>query len=437
MSVRILSMLSCLAFASQAHGVGLIEAYELARRNDPAWHAAGAARDAGLEQRAIGRAAVLPTLSWGYTTSRNQSEVSQGNQQQGRDYRSHAATLSLQQPLVDFDALARYRQGGAQADMAQAQWQAERQGLSLRVVRLYSTALLAARRTQLSRERKHALGERLALNQRLLADGEGTHTDLLETQVRLSLALAEEIEALDAQDSAARGLQAVLGQPVTLAHLQPLADNFQLPPLVPATFEAWQQLAMQHNPQRAARQLGLRVAEQEVQRQRAGHLPKLSLYASHRQSQSDSESSYRQAFDTHSIGLQLNVPLFAGGGVSAATRQAASRLSQAQHELDSHTQESLDSLRRHFNATLSGTARVQAYRMAADSAEAQLQATRQSVQGGERINLDVLDAEQQLFRARVELLEAQHAGLLASVELKAAAGVLHDEDIRLLARYFR
>jgi len=431
----VLLLLASLALAGNAQALGLLDAYELARRNDPAWQAAGAAREAGLEQRAIGRAALLPTLSWGYSHSRNQSQVSQGSQRQGRDYRSHAATLSLQQPLLDFDALARWRQGAAQAHQAQAQWQGQQQALRVRVVRLYSNALLAARRTQLSRERKHALGERLALNRSLFEDGVATRTDVLETEARLNLAVAEELEALDAQDVAARELQALLGQAPT--QLQPLAEHIQLPALQPATFEAWQQLASSQNPELLARRRGLDVAEQEVQRQRAGHLPKLSLFASNRQSQSDSESSYQQAFDTNTVGLQLNVPLFAGGGVSAATRQAASRLAQAQHELDGQALTTFNNLRRHYNATRSGAARVHAYRLAAASAEAQLHATRRSQQGGERINLDVLDAEQQLYRARMELHEAQHGWLLASVELKAAAGVLDEDDMRQVASHFR
>ncbi len=436
MKPRVLLTLLCMALAPGAWALGLVEAYQLARQHDPAWQAAGDARDAGLAQRDIGRAALLPTLSWGYNTSRNQSEVSQGQLRQERDYRSHAATLSLQQPLLDFDALARYRQGAAHAQVAEAQWREQQQALLARVVRLYSNALLAARRTALSRERKHALGERLALNQRLLSEGEGTHTDVLETEARLNLALAEEIEALDAQDSAARALQAALGRRFSVDELWPLADVIQLPPLAPTGFAAWQQLALQHNPQLAAAHHGLAVAEQEVQRQRARHLPTLSLYASSRQSRSESENTYQQAFDTHTIGVQLSMPLFAGGGVAAATRQVGSRLSQARHQLDGQTIETLDTLRRHYNATRSGAARVQAYQLAADGAAALVQATRRSMQGGERINLDVLDAEQQLFRARLQLREAQHGWLVAAVELKAAAGILNENDLHQTASYF-
>ncbi len=435
MNARIAYLLMCLAPGAQA--LSLLDAYQLAQRNDPAWQAATAARDAGLEQRAIGRAALLPTLNWNYNTSHNQSEVSQGPHRQDRDYRSHAATLSLQQPLLDFDALARYRQGNGQAEMARRQWQGEQHVLLAKVVRLYSNALLAARRAQLVRERKHALGERLALNQRLLAGGAGTHTDVLETQARLNLAVAEEIEALDAQDVAARALQGVIGERVALSQLQPLAEGFALPSLIPADFDSWQRLALQRNHQLAARQQGLAVAEQEVQRQRAGHLPKVSLYASSRQSQSESENTYQQAFDTHSIGVQVSVPLFAGGGVSAATRQAGSRLSQARHELDGQIVATLDNLRRHYNAARSGQARVAAHGMAAASAEAQLHATRKSLLGGERINLDVLDAEQQLYRARLELREAQHAWLLAWVDLQATAGTFDENSLRQIARHFR
>jgi len=174
-----------------------------------------------------------------------------------------------------------------------------------------------------------------------------------------------------------------------------------------------------------------------VERKRAGHLPKVSLYASSRQTSSDSESSYNQKYDTNTVGIQVSVPLFAGGSVSASTRQAASQLSQAQYELDAQTASTLIELRKQFNLNSSGAAKVRAYEMAVSSAEALVLATQKSVHGGERVNLDVLDAEQQLFSARRDLAVARHAYLLARIQLKYYAGLLNEQDLQQLAGYFQ
>jgi protease secretion system outer membrane protein len=426
-----------MACAGPVQAMGLLEAYDLAIRNDPTFHAAIEERAAGEENRALGRSALLPTLSWNYNNSRNESEVTQASTRTDRDYRSYAATLTLQQPLLDYEAYARFRQGAAQALFSDERFRSKSQYLAVRVLSAYSQALLAQERIELSRAQKRAFAERLQLNQRLLEGGEGTRTDVLETQARLSMAVAEEIEAHDNQDAALRELEAMLGEPLQVEQLAPLVAHFVILPLEPQRFESWRELALANNPELASQHHALTAAEYEVERKRAGHLPKLSLYASSRQTSSDSESTYNQKYDTNSVGIQLTVPLFAGGSVSASTRQAARQLSQAQYELDAQTATTLVDLRKQYNLNSSAAAKVRAYEMAVESAGALVQATQKSVSGGERVNLDVLDAEQQLFSAKRDLAEARYAYLLARVQLKYYAGLLSEGDLRQVAGYFR
>jgi protease secretion system outer membrane protein len=431
----------CCACSGSVQALGLLDAYDLALRNDPTFQAAIQEREAGEENRIIGRAGLLPNLSWSYNNSRNESEVTQstavGNVTSDRDYRSYASTLTLQQPLLDYEAYARYRQGAAQALFADERFRGKSQELAVRVLSAYSQALLAQERIELSRAQKRAYAERLQLNERLLKGGEGTRTDLLETQARLSLAQAEEIESLDTQDAALRELEAIVGEPLQIEELAPLTRQFDIPPLEPNRFETWRDLAMANNPELKSQHHALDAAEYEVERKRAGHMPKVSLYASSRQTSSDSESSYNQKYDTNSVGIQVSLPLFAGGSVSASTRQAANQLSQAQYELDAQTARTLIELRKQFNLNTSGAAKVRAYEMAVSSATALVTATKKSVTGGERVNLDVLDAEQQLFTARRDLADARHAYLLARIQLKYFAGLLNEQDLRALARYFQ
>ncbi len=431
----------CCACSGSVQALGLLDAYDLALRNDPTFQAAIQEREAGEENRIIGRAGLLPNLSWSYNNSRNESEVTQstavGNVTSDRDYRSYASTLTLQQPLLDYEAYARYRQGAAQALFADERFRGKSQELAVRVLSAYSQALLAQERIELSRAQKRAYAERLQLNERLLKGGEGTRTDLLETQARLSLAQAEEIESLDTQDAALRELEAIVGEPLQIEELAPLTRQFDIPPLEPNRFETWRDLAMANNPELKSQHHALDAAEYEVERKRAGHMPKVSLYASSRQTSSDSESSYNQKYDTNSVGIQVSLPLFAGGSVSASTRQAANQLSQAQYELDAQTARTLIELRKQFNLNTSGAAKVRAYEMAVSSATALVTATKKSVTGGERVNLDVLDAEQQLFTARRDLADARHAYLLARIQLKYFAGLLNEQDLRALAGYFQ
>ncbi|HHZ8441352.1 TPA: HlyD family type I secretion periplasmic adaptor subunit [Pseudomonas aeruginosa] len=431
---RLLS--SALLSASSAQALGLLDAYQLAVRHDPTFQAALHERRAGSENRAIGRAGLLPSLRYDYNKARNDSTVSQGDARVERDYRSYASTLSLEQPLFDYEAYARYRQGEAQALFADEQFRGRSQELAVRLFAAYSETLFAREQVVLAEAQRRALETQLAFNQRAFEEGEGTRTDLLETRARLSLTRAEEIAASDRAAAARRTLEAMLGQALEDRELAAPIERFPALRLQPATFEGWRQVALQRSAELGAQRHALEAAAYEVERNRAGHLPRLSLYASSSKTHSASESTYEQKYDTDSVGLRLSLPLFEGGRVSAATRQAGDKYAQAQAELDAQVASVINDLHSQFDLTASSLAKVRAYEMAVAAAREQVTATRRSVAGGERVNRDVLDAEQQFYGARRDLAEARYAYLNAWLRLRQLAGVLEDRDLAVLAAYF-
>ncbi|MGK0161353.1 TolC family outer membrane protein [Pseudomonas mosselii] len=441
MSVLLRAACPLLLFTSlSAQALDLGDAYALALRNDPTWQGSIAERQAGLENLAIGRAGLLPRLSYRYNRARNDSEVTQrsqfGDVTTQRDYRSYSSTLTLEQPLFDYAAWSDYRRGVAQAALADERYRGRGQELMVRLFGAYSEALFANEKIALAQAQRRTYAEQLTLNERLLKGGEGTRTDVLETRARYELAQAQEIEAGDNLDAALHALQAIIGEPVAVEDLAPMTADFRVQPLTPTRFERWRDLAVAHNAELASQRHGLEVAEQNIERQRAGHLPSLSAYASKGISSSSSESSYNQRYDTDSIGVQLSVPLYAGGGVQASVRQARAQRDAVGFELDAQLNDTLTQLRRQFNLCASGTAKIRAYDLAVKAASALVQATRKSVRGGERVNLDVLDAEQQLFSARRDLAQARHEYLRAWLQLRYLAGVLEAGDLNALSRYF-
>ena len=162
----------CCAGSGSVQALGLLDAYDLALRNDPTFQSALQERDAGEENRIIGRAGLLPSLAWSYNNVRNESEVTGGtaggNVTSDRDYRSYASTLTLQQPRIECESYARYRQGAAQALFADERFRGKSQELAVRVLSAYSQALLAPARLELSGGQKRADAEALHPNQRLV-----------------------------------------------------------------------------------------------------------------------------------------------------------------------------------------------------------------------------------------------------------------------------
>ncbi|GAA3590442.1 TolC family outer membrane protein [Gibbsiella greigii] len=434
--VRLLLWCVTLGYSAPGQALGLVEAWRQALSHDPVFQAAIHARNAETEEKNIGRAALLPKINYDYSHSRNDSTVTSGELRSDRHYNSHASTLSFQQPLLDYEAWSRYQQGGAAAQMGNEQLRDAGQQLLVRLFQAYSNVLFSQEEIALVEAQRRAYREQYRLNQRLFEQGEGTRTDILETEARLNLADAQLIEAQDNLNLSEQELAKLLGAPIAAVQLAPLNARFTPRPLQPANFGHWQNLALHHNAQLLALSQSLAVSRYEIERSRAGHLPRVTLVANARKSSSDSESSYNQKYDTRSIGVQVSVPLFAGGGVSAATRQAGERYQQAAKEKDEQILTVQLELRRQFNLVTSSQAKIKAYQLAERAAQALVLATRKSVSGGERVNLDVLNAEQQLYSTRRDLAEARYAWLSAWLQLRYYAGTLDEQTLRQLAAYF-
>ncbi|SAI46708.1 outer membrane export protein [Bordetella ansorpii] len=425
---------ACLvSWAGSAQALDLMQAYGMALEHDPAYRASIAERNAGREERAIGRAALLPKLSYQYQVGRNDSRVTQpgffGSTTSDRHYNSYSSALTLQQPLLDYEALSRYYYGVAQSLHADSRFRSRSQELAVRVAKAYTETLYARDQIDLSRAQKRAYAEQLVLNERMLRAGEGTRTDLLETQARHDLAVAQEIEALDAQDAAQRALAAMIGIPVAADDLAPLSGKFEAMVLEREGFSSWQQLALRENPELAALTFSIDAAQERIEQARAGHLPSVSLYASAGRQKSSSESSYDQRYATNSIGVQINVPIFAGGGVSASVRQATDNREKLRYERDARRDEILNGLRQQFNLHHSSLAKMRAYGYAVESARELTTAMKRSVAGGERVNADVLQAEQQYFDALRNLAQARYEHLMSWLTLQQLAGSLEPEDV--------
>ncbi|RLM19008.1 peptidase [Brenneria alni] len=436
--IRHCRLLFCLfsGYCSSVSALGLIDAWQRAIMHDPGFQAARHERNAGVEERNIGRAALLPKVSYDYHHARIDSTVTSDNRRADRDYASHASTLSLQQPLLDYEAWSRYQRGNASALLADEQLRNKSQQLLVKLFQAYSDVLFSQEQIILIQAQQRSWHEQLKLNRRLFEMGEGTRTDILETEARLNLSEAQLIEAKDNLDFSEQTLAKLLGMAISAGQLAQLNHRLAPYPLQPANLQHWQALALRHNAQLLVLGQSLAVARYDIERNRAGHLPRITLVANARKTSSETESSYNQKYDTRSIGFQVSIPLFSGGGVSAATRQATERYLQAAQEKDEQTSSLLIELRRQFNLVISSQAKIKAYQLAEHSALTLVQATKKSVLGGERVNLDILNAEQQLYRTRRDLTEARYVWLTAWLQLHYYAGTLDENILQQLANYF-
>ena len=262
-------------------------------------------------------------------------------------------------------------------------------------------------------------------------------TDVLETQSKYDVAEVQVIEAQADVDNSRQLLGGILGRVLPPDEaLAGLAQAFRPEPLLPSVVEAWNLLALDGNADLQAQRLAIASAQQDVAKNSAGHYPRLDLVASNSSSRADSIVTYNQSSVVNSLGIQLTIPLYNGGYVVASTRQALANVQRLEAELDGKTEKVLAELRKHFTLVRSSSKRIEALERAQESAEKLIFATRKSVQGGVRVNLDVLTAQQQLFTVQRDLAQARYSYFNAWLKLRFAAGVLDETDIKNLASKF-
>jgi protease secretion system outer membrane protein len=421
--------------AGAAHALTLEQAYQAALRNDPTFRASYYAGEAGKESRILGRSTLLPNVNGSYSASKNKSDIQTNTSLTHPKYNSRSGNVQLRQALFNLDALARYKQGVAQANASEASVDAARQELIVRVVGAYVEAIFSNEQLALAQAQRNMLAEQKAVNDRLYKGGEGTVTDQLETQAKLDLAEARLLEAKDSQRTALTTLQGIVGEEIT--SLDSLRPDFKVRPIDMRNFEDWKRSALSSNPTLRAAMFSVEAQRQEVNKAKAGHYPRLDFVATYARNDSETINTLNQETTQRSIGVQLNIPLYAGGAVNATTRQARANEERAKAELQANINKITVELRKEYDAVISGVTRVKALEKAVESTQLLVKATTQSIKGGVRINLDLLNAQEQKFAAERDLAQARFTYMLGTLRLRAAAGVLGEADVKEVASYFR
>jgi protease secretion system outer membrane protein len=403
-------------------------AFEAARAHDAAYRAARHELEAGEELVPIARAGLLPTVTASYSESRVRGErKSAVAPTQDLDYRNPVAALQVRAPLLNLDAQGRYAAAQAQTEGARARFAASGRDLLDRLGLAYVQRLFAEETLALAQVQVDALETQTQIARRRLGAGEGTRTELADAAASLASARAERIAADDQRKLAQRALSRMTGSEALA--LRTLATDAA--PLFPMarTLDEWIALAREYNPSIAAAQRELDALHHEVRRNRAGHYPRVDLVASAVNAENESISTLDQETSQYSIGVQVNIPIYAGGGVDASVRRAAAELARTRARLDDDLQGLQLDIERQFRTIESGHARLTALDDAVASSDLALQGARRGQSAGVLSSTDVLDALRRHYTARRDAAQARHELLVARIRLQTLAGVAEEEIV--------
>jgi len=416
-------------FASPLFAADLMQVYREAQNNDPTFAAARATLDAGREKTPQARAGLLPSLTLSGNTVWNQTEISAHNGPTitKPNYNSNGYQLTLSQPLFRWQNWVSYDQSKMQVAQAEANFVQARQDLILRVSQAYFDVIYAIENLTAVRANKAAIGQQLESAKKNFEVGTATITDSHEAQARYDLAQAQEIAAESDLEVRQHALAAIIGKPA--GPLATTRKDAALTTPQPSDMNQWVAAAEKDSIAVQVQQATADIAAREMDKQRAGHYPTVDLVANHGYSKSFASTIGLADTDFTNIGVQLNIPLFQGGLTVSRQREAAANRNAAQSGLDAARRGAALSARQYYLGVTNGLAQVKALKAALVSSQSALESNKLGYEVGVRINIDVLNAENQVYVTRRDLAKATLDTLMAQLRLKAATGALGEDDV--------
>lgn len=412
----------------------LLNIYQLAVSNDPTLASARSANLAGQEKLAQAKALSRPTVTINSNFSHSETDIRYigGNnpfRQAGpQSFDTRTYGLNVNQPLYRKQNSVQYEQAKIQVSQADQQLVLAQQNLMLRTAQAYFEVLLAQDKIDLINAQKSAISRQLEQAKANFEVGTATITDVNEAQARYDLTLAQEIAAVNELEAKKRAVQSIIGQlPQGLASVR--SDIKTVLPQ-PYDMEKWVELAQQNNLNLMIQQQTFEITSQEVERQNAGHYPTLDAVGSYTDTYANGGiNGFGNDLKNGTLGLQLQIPLYQGGAISSRVREAIANKQKAQEDVEvARRQAELETRQAYLNLTGS-VAQVKAYEQALISSQSQLDSTNLGYEVGVRTSVDVLNAQQQYYSAKRDLLQARYTYLLSILRLKAATGLINEADL--------
>lgn len=415
-----------LCYSLAASPMDLLQAYQAAQSNDASILASRATAVAERERLPQAKAQLYPNLSANLSRNSNHLESTSPNflgveQTTNTSYPSNNKTLTLRQPVFRKQLLAQYRQATAQVEDAEAALAVEEQNLAVRVSGAYFEAMLTHDQLALVLAQQKAYTEQLDAARKTYAAGSGTRTDVDEAQARFDMNLAQEIEARQNVAYTLQQLQTLVNQPIDkLATLK--VGKLDLLEPQPNRLQDWVERAELNNPQLQSLRARVEIARQETEKARSGHYPTLDAIAQYTDSDSESVTNTKQRYVNKSLGVQLNIPLFAGGYVNSQVRQSLASQERAKQLLEAGRRDLGLRVAKEFRGMTENIPKIKALEQALRSADQLVLSSQKSFQAGSRTLLDISNAEQQRMAVQRDLAQARYMYLISKIGLLALVG---------------
>jgi len=422
-----LGMLTLVAFvisnATPTWALDLFEAYNKAKNYDPEYLSAYHAYRASLTLPKQSIAKALPQISGSYTISEYNFTSAPPTYQ---DYGAEHKTITMQQSIFNVPLIMEIKQSKLSASSGEMRFRNAEQNLMKRVADAYFDLLYAEAAFRVTKDEIKTYREQLEMVKRLFSAGEATLADLNDAEARLSDAVYRGVEVEKNLHTKRRELARLIGEEPSNVALLP--EDLSLEELVPAGVDEWIEMAKENSPIIKFYSLQRDASDYELKKQRAQRLPSLNAFSNY------SSTNTRDYLKTPtisyvSVGLQVSMPIFTGGYISAKEAESKEKLAQATKDYEKAVSDVSQSIVESFFGVKSSIAAVESARSSVRASEIAVLSTRKGYQAGIRTFVDVLNAETNYYKARLNLVKSLHEYVKYLVNLKFYAGLIKEEDV--------
>ena len=418
--------------ASENKPQSLLDIYNLALAHDPTLASALNANQAAQELIEQSKALYRPIVNFSASTNASQADIHfKGTgvpfPNGSRTFSGYQYGVEARQPIFRRQNMVQMEQMHTQVSQTDKQLHLTLQTVMLQTTLNYFQILMAQDKLTLIGAQKAAILRQLEQAKANFDVGNTTITDVNEAQSRFDWIAAEEISAMNALEISKHELETMIGEiPSNLATIKTDIKANTLN----QTLEQWLKVAEESNLNIQIQQDRATLSNQEIERSQAEHLPTVDAVVSYSETYANgSIYGFGSDISNGTIGLQLQVPIYQGGAISSRVRQAVINKHKAQDDIDIiRRQTALATQMAYLNLNTSIN-QIKAYEQALSSSQSQLESTQTGYEVGIRTSLDVLNAQQQLFAAKRNLLEARYQYLMNIIRLKSTSGILSDTDL--------
>ena len=427
--------------------IDLISLYQEALKNDSLLSSARFQNEATKELIRQGKSLFLPSISLDASFDKQDKErkfltstLPSNDLLSGKktNYESYNYGVTIKQPLFNYSAYTQYKKILTQISLSDKQLIKTQQDLIFRISKVYFETLFAKDQVDLFQIQRAAIQEQLAKAEAQFEAGLISVTDINEAKTKKALIEAQQISAIQKLKIKKREIQVITGKlPGNLTPLNPIITFTEIDNLA----DDWISIAQENNLELQIKSDEIKIAEREVDSRRSGHYPTIDAIASRSRNwdkggypygatQNDGIRSY-----SDSIGVEISIPIFSGGMTSSRVREAILLKSKLEEDIEYLKRGIELKVRDYYLSLQTNFSEITAFQQAMESAALQLESTQLGFEEGLRNSVEVLDAQQILFNAKLNVLESRYNYIMNFINLKLSTGILSIKDLDEINQY--